>query len=331
MQLNVPLKIAGLGRYLPERIVTNPELEALYGLRPGWVEHHNGVRERRRATTETNSSMGAAAATEALTAAGLQISDIDLILNASGTAEQAIPDTAALIQRALGVGNSGIPCMSVHVTCLSFLAALDVCASFLAAGRYRHILVVSSEISSVGLNPNEPESATLIGDAAAAAVITAAGAGESSQLHHSLFRTYAEGADHTAVRGGGTRRHPNLPTTSPEDNYFHMDGGSVLRLVRTHVDGYLEELYPGLATGLVDIDAVVPHQASKVGLRMLGRFGWPDDKVIRTLDWLGNCVAASVPATLYEGVADGRIRRGDKVLLVGTGAGVSMGGLVLTY
>jgi 3-oxoacyl-[acyl-carrier-protein] synthase III len=331
MQLNVPLKIAGLGRYLPERIVTNPELEALYGLRPGWVEHHNGVRERRRATTETNSSMGAAAATEALTAAGLQISDIDLILNASGTAEQAIPDTAALIQRALGVGNSGIPCMSVHVTCLSFLAALDVCASFLAAGRYRHILVVSSEISSVGLNPQEPESATLIGDAAAAAVITAAGAGESSQLHHSLFRTYAEGADHTAVRGGGTRRHPNLPTTSPEDNYFHMDGGSVLRLVRTHVDGYLEELYPGLATGLVDIDAVVPHQASKVGLRMLGRFGWPDDKVIRTLDWLGNCVAASVPATLYEGVADGRIRRGDKVLLVGTGAGVSMGGLVLTY
>ena len=331
MQLNVPLKIAGLGRYLPERIVTNPELEALYGLRPGWVEQHNGVRERRRATTETNSSMGAAAATEALTAAGLQISDIDLILNASGTAEQAIPDTAALIQRALGVGNSGIPCMSVHVTCLSFLAALDVCASFLAAGRYRHILVVSSEISSVGLNPQEPESATLIGDAAAAAVITAAGAGESSQLHHSLFRTYAEGADHTAVRGGGTRRHPNLPTTSPEDNYFHMDGGSVLRLVRTHVDGYLEELYPGLATGLVDIDAVVPHQASKVGLRMLGRFGWPDDKVIRTLDWLGNCVAASVPATLYEGVADGRIRRGDKVLLVGTGAGVSMGGLVLTY
>ena len=331
MEVNIPLKIAGLGRYLPERIVTNPELEALYGLRPGWIEHHNGVRERRRATTETNSSMGAAAAVEALAEAGLQITDIDLILNASGTAEQAIPDTAALIQRGLGVGDSGIPCMSVHVTCLSFLAALDVCASFLAAGRYRTILVVSSEISSVGLNPNEPESATLIGDAAAAAVIRAAGAGESSQLHHSLFRTYGEGADHTAVRGGGTRRHPNLPTTSPEDNYFHMDGGSVLRLVRTHVDGYLEELYPGLATGLVDIDAVVPHQASKVGLRMLGRFGWADEKIIRTLDWLGNCVAASVPATLYEGVADGRIRRGDKVLLVGTGAGLSMGGLVLTY
>jgi len=331
MKLNVPLKIAGLGRYLPERIVRNPELETLYGLRPGWVEHHNGVRERRRATTETNSSMGAAAAAEALDEAGLEIRDIDLIVNASGTAEQAIPDTGALIQRALGVGDSGIPCMSVHTTCLSFLAALDVCASFLTAGRYRHILVVSSEISSVGLNPNEPESATLIGDAAAAAVVTPAGPGETSRLHSALFRTYGEGADHTAVRGGGTRRHPNSSITSAEDNYFHMNGASVLRLVRAHVDNFLEELYPGLSTGLVDIDAVVPHQASKVGLRMLNRFGWADDKVIRTLDWLGNCVAASVPATLYEGVRSGRIHRGDKVLLVGTGAGLSMGGLVLTY
>lgn len=331
MKLNIPLKIAGLGRYLPERVVENPELEALYNLRPGWVAHHNGVRERRRATSETNSSMGAAAGSEALAAAGLQITDIDLILNASGTAEQAIPDTGALIQRALGVGDSGIPCMSVHVTCLSFLAALDLCASFLAAGRYRNILVVSSEISSVGLNPNEPESATLIGDAAAAAVITPAGQGEASRLHSALFRTYGEGADHTAVRGGGTRHHPNFATTTPEDNYFHMNGASVLRLVRAHVDCFLEELYPGLSTGLVDVAAVVPHQASKVGLRMLGRFGWPDDKIIRTLDWLGNCVAASIPATLYEGVADGRIRRGDRVLLVGTGAGLSMGGLVLTY
>jgi 3-oxoacyl-[acyl-carrier-protein] synthase-3 len=331
MQLSVPLRIAGLGRYLPEQIVRNPELETLYGLRPGWIEHHNGVRERRRATTETNSTMGAAAATEALDAAGLHISDIDLILNASGTAEQAIPDTAALIQRALGVGDSGIPCMSVHTTCLSFVAALDLCASFLAAGRYRHILVVSSEISSVGLNPNEPESATLIGDAAAAAVITPAAPGEASRLHSALFRTYGEGADHTAVRGGGTRRHPNSSITNAEDNYFHMNGASVLRLVRAHVDGFLEALYPGLSAGLADIDAVVPHQASKVGLRMLGRFGWPDDKIIRTLDWLGNCVAASVPATLYEGVDNGRIQRGDKVLLVGTGAGLSMGGLVLTY
>jgi len=331
MELNVPLKIAGMGRYLPERIVRNPELETLCGLPAGWVERHNGVRERRWATTETNSSMGAAAAREALTAAGLEITDIDLILNASGSAEQAIPDTAALIQRALGVGDSGIPCMSVHVTCLSFVAALDLCASFIASGRYRNILVVSSEISSPGINPLEPESATLIGDAAAAAVIVPAGSGETSKLHHALLRTYGVGADYTAVRGGGTRRHPNLPITRPEDNLFHMDGPAVLRLVRGHVDDYLEALYPGLSTSLVDIDAVVPHQASRVGLRMLAHFGWPDDKIVRTLDWMGNCVAASIPATLYEGIRSGRVCRGDKVLLVGTGAGLSIGGLVLTY
>ncbi len=331
MQVNFPLKIAGLGRYLPERVVKNAELEALWNLPAGWIERHNGVRERRWVGAETNSMMGAEAAGEALGEAGLKLEDIDLILNASGTAEQAIPDTAALIQRQLGLGKSGIPCLSVHMTCLSFIAALDLSANLLATGRYRHILIVSADIASCGLNPQEPESATLLGDAAAAVVVTLAKPGESSLLHHALLRTYGDGAYFTAIAGAGTRHHPNHPATRPEDNLFHMDGQAVLRMVRTYDKAYLEELYPGLSGGLGDINAVVPHQASKVGLLMLGRYGWPEDKIMRTLEWLGNCVAASIPVTLYEAVRAGRIQRGDKILLVGTGAGLSMGGLVITY
>jgi 3-oxoacyl-[acyl-carrier-protein] synthase-3 len=331
MHLNIPLKIAGLGRYLPERIVTNAELEELCGVPSGWVEQRNGVRERRRVKDETSSFMGAQAAREALSKANLQLTDIDLILNASGTAEQAIPDMAPLIQRELGLGDSGIPCFSVHSTCLSFITAVDLCASFLSTGRYRNILVVSSEIASVGINLKEPESATLVGDAAAAAVITRPEPGESCLLEHALMRTYGSGAHYTEIAGGGSRRHPNNPQTQPEDNLFHMDGLAVIWMVRKVVNDYLEALYPGLSHGLGDIDAVVPHQASKLGLMMLKRFGWPDEKVIKTLDWLGNCVSASIPVTLYEGIQTGQIQRGDKVLLVGTGAGLSLGGVVLTY
>jgi 3-oxoacyl-[acyl-carrier-protein] synthase III len=221
--------------------------------------------------------------------------------------------------------------MTVHTTCLSFIAGMDVAANFLCAGRYKNILIVSSDISSCGINTREPESASLVGDAAAAVVVTRPQRSENSLLHCALMKTYGSGAYLTAIMGGGSRRHPNRATTKPEDNLFHMDGAAVLRMVRGIGDAFLEELYPGLSKGLVDIDLVIPHQASKMGLLLLTRFGWPEDKIMRTLEWLGNCVAASIPVTLYEAVRSSRIHRGDKVLMAGTGAGLYIGGLVFTY
>jgi 3-oxoacyl-[acyl-carrier-protein] synthase-3 len=331
MEIDLPMKIIGLGRYLPRRIVPSSELEKMCGLPAGWVERHNGVRERRWVTDETSSFMGAQAALEALEEAGMQAKQMDLIINASGTAEQAIPDTGALIQRQLGLGDSGIPSMTIHTTCLSFIAGMDVAANFLCTGRYRNILIVSSDISSCGINPREPESASLVGDAAAAVVVTCSQNGENSRVQRAHMKTYSSGAYLTTIMGGGSGKPPNRSTTKPEDNLFHMDGPAVLRMVREIGDDFLEELYPGLSRGLVDIDCVVPHQASKVGLLMLTHFGWPEEKIMHTLEWLGNCVAASIPVTLYDAVRSSRIRRGDKVLMAGTGAGLYIGGMVFTY
>ena len=299
MEVHLPLKIIGLGRYLPPHIVQSSELEVLYNLPAGWVERRNGVRERRRVTTETSSFMAAEAAREALREAGLEAEELSLIINASGTSEQAIPDTGALIQRQLGLGNSGIAAMSVHTTCLSFISALEVAAHYLNSSRYRYILVVSSDISSSGINPREPESATLVGDAAAAVVVTRSEAGESSSIEHAHFKTYGEGAYLTTIMGGGSARHPSKPGHNAEDDLFHMEGSGVLRMVRRIDESFLEELYAGLSKSLLDIDLVVPHQASRVGLLLLQRFGWPQDKIMTTIEWLGNCVAASIPATLY--------------------------------
>jgi 3-oxoacyl-[acyl-carrier-protein] synthase-3 len=331
MEVNLPLKIIGFGRYLPTRIVPSSELEQLCNLPAGWVERRNGVRERRWVTDETSSYMAAEAAREALDEASLRPDQLSLIINASGTAEQAIPDTGALIQRQLGLGKSGIPAMTVHNTCLSFIAAMDVAANYLGSGRYKNILIASADVASCGINPREPESASLVGDAAAAVVVTRSGAGDKSMIHNAHLKTYGDGAYLTAIMGGGSGRHPAKPNHNPEDDLFHMDGPAVLRMVRGIASDYLEELYPGLSKSLVDIDMVVPHQASKVGLMMLSRFGWPQDRIKSTLEWMGNCVAASIPSTLYQTVRDGNIHRGDKVLLVGTGAGLSIGGLVLTY
>jgi 3-oxoacyl-[acyl-carrier-protein] synthase-3 len=331
MQVNMPLKIIGFGRYLPKRIVPSSELEAMCGVPAGWVERRNGVRERRWVTDETSSFMSGQAAIEALDEAKLKPNQLDLIINASGTGEQAIPDTGVLIQRQLGLGNSGIPAMTVHTTCLSFVAAMDVASNFINSGRYKNILIASADVASCGINPKEPESASLVGDAAAAVVVTKSDTNDKSMIHHAHFKTYGDGAYLTTIMGGGSRLHPRFDGHKPEDDLFHMDGPAVLRMVRGIAHDFLDELYPGLSKSLVDIDVVVPHQASKVGLMMLERFGWPNSKIMTTIETLGNCVAASIPATLYQAVRDGSIQRGQKVLLVGTGAGLSIGGLVLTY
>lgn len=331
MNQPIPIKIAGMGRYLPERIVPNSYLETRCNLPTGWIERWCGVQERRWVEDETCSFMGAEAAKEAVANAGLNLSDIDLIINASGTPEQAIPDGGPLIQRQLGLGHSGIPCFTVHATCLSFIAALDLSATLLTTERYQRILIVSADIGSVGVNFDEPESAVLMGDAAAAVVVTPTSSGEASHLCAARLETYGIGATFTEIRGGGSRLHPRNPNCSPQDNLFHMEGTKVLRLVKQHAPDFLERLRPGLSKSLGNIRWVIPHQASLAGVRSLQHFGWPHERIAVTLNRLGNCIAASIPATLYEIAHHNQLQRGDTMLLVGTGAGLSFGGIILQY
>lgn len=329
--MNTPLRIAGVGHYLPERVVPSSEVEDLCGLKRGWIERRTGVRERRWVNGETNAYMAAEAAREAVADAGMKLTDIDLILNASGTPQQAIPDMAPLIQRELGLGSSGITCFSIHATCLSFLVGLDMAAMMLAADRFKSILVISADIGSCSLNFKEPESASLFGDAAAAVVVCKPKQGETGAVLASRFETYGEGANLTELRGGGSRKHPNCPNTTPEDNLFAMEGPKIFRMARKYVDGFLDRLRPGLSRGPGDIRLVVSHQMSIHGLRSLRRNNIPDEMVMVTLDRFGNCISASLPLTLYEAVKQGRLQRGDSFLLCGTGAGLSLAAMIVTY
>ena len=152
MDVNFPLQIMGAGRYVPERVVTAAEVEELCGLKPGWIARRAGVLERRWVRGETAAFMAAAAAREAMARANLDWIDLYFILKAYGSVQQAIPDGAALLQRELGLGMSGIPCMSVNATCLCFLVAMDMAATLLTTGRYRTILIYASDVGSAGLN-----------------------------------------------------------------------------------------------------------------------------------------------------------------------------------
>jgi len=257
-----------------------------------------------------------------------------------------------LLQRELGLGDSGIQAFSVHGTCLSFVCALETACMMLARpdGRHRHILISSSEITSAGVDPFDGHTAPLFGDAAASVVVSRADASQASAVHAMSMATFGDGAELCAFRGGGSNAaRRDYAHASPkervepvgkvgdtaaaryDDHHFQMDGPSTLRFIVPRMAPALERLAPGLSSGLGDISHVVAHQASGISLESLSMFGWAADKIVRTLDTRGNCVAASIPLTLHEGIESGRIQRGDKVLLVGTSAGCSVAGAVLTY
>lgn len=328
------VKLAGFGKALPDRIVTNAELEEQFGLRAGWIEKATGVRERRRAPDGSSSSTyGAIAARQAIERAGISPGEIDLIIGASSGPEQLIPCTAALLQRELNLPEGKSACFDINATCLSFLAALHVAAPLVTSGAYRAALLVSSELSGLSLSQDEPESATLLGDAAAAAVLVSTPTGESSALHLvRLITLAASGAELTQFRGGGSRNHPNDPATTPAMNRFEMQGPGVFRLAAKHFPSFLADFLEEARTPPDVVDLIVPHQASGHGIYgVAARTKMPEEKLFVNLPERGNCIGASLPLALCEAWEAGRLQRGQTVLLAGTGAGLTLGAGLLTF
>ncbi|MBC8134833.1 MAG: beta-ketoacyl-ACP synthase III [Fibrella sp.] len=330
--VSLPVKIAGLGTYLPERIVANDELEQSLDLIPGWIAKRTGICERRYNTGETAIYQAAEAVRVALACAGRTVADVDAFVGASSGPQQLIPCNAALLQRELGAPDGGSMCFDINATCLSFPVALHTVAPLVASGTYQCVVIFSTEIASRSLNPDQKESAVLFGDGAAAVIIVRTPEGESSALHLARFATYSSGAEHTQFRGAGSRHHPNDPLTATAMNQFDMNGPAVFLQGARAMPLFLDGFFAALGVPRHAFAHVVPHQASGHAVDLLHkRLGFCPGQVVRNIETRGNCIAASIPIALTEAVAAGRIERGDSVLLVGTGAGLTLGALALTY
>jgi 3-oxoacyl-[acyl-carrier-protein] synthase III len=326
------VQIVGMGKYLPPRQVSASELEVQMGLESGWIMAKSGVALRHFVEEDTNASMGAKALNQALERAGIAYEELDLIISAAGSYDYPIPDTSCLIQKSAGHGDSGIPSFTVDATCLSFITALDLASCLLDCGRYKQIAIVSSEAASKSLNYQEWESATLLGDGAAAAIVRATPAGEPSAVLSAAMETYGDGAFHTWVRGGGNVFHPRLESFDPEAYTFHMNGAAVLGMAFRKLRPFVKKLFAELDFSLQEVELFVPHQASKVALeKAQSLFRLSDQQFVSNLETHGNCIAASIPMALCDVIEQKRLQRGDRVCLLGTGAGLSLGGLVFVY
>jgi len=327
------LALLGTGHALPTKTVTSAELDHQLNQRTGTVERVGGVRQRHFAAhNETAADLAAKAGRRALDAAGLTLADIDCLVAASGTMDQGMPCNAALIHRELGLSARAIPAFDINASCLGFLAALDTLSWPIVAGRYKRVLVVAADIASCGLDWTKLESSAIFGDGAAAVVLGPCIDGPSRLIAAEL-NTLSEGADLCRIPAGGSRYHPTrINQPFDELTKFRMDGKGVFKLAAAHLPAFVERLLECAKLTRDQLDWIVPHQASQLALSHLSkRLGFAHHKVINIFAEHGNQVAASLPTALDIAIRDGRIQRGHRLLLLGAGAGLSLGGVVLEY
>ena len=318
------VKITGSGYYLPDKIQTSLELSKIINKSEEWIISRTGVYERRISKIDVD-QMGAIAGRKALN--GVKP---DLIINASGVGKQIIPDSSVFIQKELGF--NGIPSFSIHATCLSFLVALNTAGSFISQGIYDKILIISSDRGSRGRNYNQPESAALLGDAAAAVLVEKSSNNDKSTLLSFSMETWPKGHDLTEVRGGGTNLHPQDKETTNDDNLFSMNGPRIYKMARKKVYDIIKNDLQKNNLKPNDIDCLVPHQASLLAIKAYSSYGgFNEDNVVNIISKTGNCVAASLPLAFAIACENKNIERDNLVYLVGTGAGLSIASILLRY
>ncbi len=316
-------KITGVGSYLPAQAVSNDDLVARgVDTSDEWIATRTGIRNRHLAEPgQTSSDLGFEAARRALEMAGVDAAELDLIIVATSTPDFIFPSTACLLQSKLG--NKGATCFDVQAVCAGFVYALSIAEKFVRSGSHKKALVVGAEVFSRILDWNARGTCVLFGDGAGAVVLEASDAPGilATALH-------ADGSHHGIlsvpgnVAGGAVIGDP----------FLRMDGQAVFKFaVRVLADVAAETCAAaGVATS--DVDWLVPHQANLRIIDSTGKkLGIPSDKVVVTVDRHGNTSAASVPLALDTAVRDGRIQRGQKVLLEGVGGGFTWGAVLFQF
>lgn len=312
--------------YLPEKKVSALDLDRQLNLPDGICESRYHVEYRHYAARhETALFMAAQAAKSALQEVDMTLADIDLVICASGTSHQALPYNAAGIVKEMRQP-ADVASMDINSSCLSFLSAMEVSQALIISGRYQRILIVSSEVASVGIDNARPEIATMFGDGSAAFILQASDC--RGGFHSSLFRTYPQGYSLCQIRAGGSNLHPSHASEKvfTDGAYFEMQGKELYRLVASLSPAFIDQGLHAAGLKKSDIDYIVPHQASGAGLAHLTRrLGFSADRVVNIFSRMGNQIAASLPMALHELIKSKRSMVGRDLLLIGSGAGLTMG------
>lgn len=319
--------ILSSGSYLPEKILTNADLESMVDTTDEWIVQRTGIRQRHVASVaETTAFMATQAARRALDHAGLTGADIDGVILGTSTPDLTVPGVAVSVQAALGVGLG--PCFDVQAACSGFLYALSVADSLIRTGAGRRFLVIGAEKFSSILDWTDRRTCILFGDGAGAVVLAADESGAGTLADRGVLKTivHSNGALRDILRTtGGTASTGTV-------GHILMEGQEVFRHAVTCMAGAVDEMIRETGVNPAAIKWLLPHQANIRIIESIARkLSLPMDRVIVTLDRHGNTSAASIPLAMAEAMADGRICPGDLVLIEAMGAGLSWGAALVRF
>ena len=318
--------VQGCGAYLPEKIVTNADLAKRMDTSDEWIQQRTGIRQRHIAADgEFTSHLATKAAQRALDRAGLKAADLDLIVLATATPDETFPATATRVQAALGMTRGSA--FDVQAVCAGFIYALSVADSMIKNGIATSALVIGAETFSRILDWKDRNTCVLFGDGAGALIIEA-GEGKGTSTDRGLLCThlFSDGAHYEKLYVDGG------PSSTQTAGVVHMDGKEVFRHAVVNLAAAVDAAITSTGVTAADIDWLVPHQANRrIMDGMAHRLKLPPEKVVYTIDRHANTSAASIPLALAEAVSDGRIQRGQLVLMEAMGGGFTWGSALLRW
>lgn len=321
--------IVSIGAAIPEKVLSNADLEKFVDTTDEWIATRTGIRERRiSADNEATSDYAVRAANEALEKAGMKPTDIDLIIVATVTGDMPFPATASLVQNAIGA--VGVPAFDLAAGCSGWVYSLAAANSFIASGMYNNILVIGADMLTKVTDWSDRSTCILFGDGAGAAVV----APVDDDLGFMEFELGSDGAGANVlcIPAGGSRKPCTHEDLDEHNNKIHMEGREVFKFAVKIQGEAVEKALAKCGLTTADIDLIVPHQANnRIIESAIGRLGLPMDKFVVNLQKYGNTSAASIPLAAYEAVNDGRIKKGNTIVLVGFGAGLTWAAGVMKW
>jgi 3-oxoacyl-[acyl-carrier-protein] synthase-3 len=322
------VSVTGLGCQVPDRVVTNDDLAELVDTSDDWIRTRTGIRERRFVAPEQAlSDLALPAARAALEQAGVRGRDLDLIIVATVTPDMAFPSTSAIVADQLGAVDAGAYDLSAG--CTGFMYGLAQAYSMVASGLTDLALVVGGDVLSKVVDFTDRSTCVLFGDGAGAVVVQRVA--EGGFLGFELGADGAGGVD-LQLPAGGSRTPASAETVARGQHYVQMNGRQVFRFATRVLVSSAESVLDRCGLSVEDVDVYVPHQANvRIIDHAVARLGIPEDRVIVNVDRYGNTSSASIPLALADAVGEGRVHRGDTVLMTGLGAGLTWGSAVLNW
>jgi 3-oxoacyl-[acyl-carrier-protein] synthase-3 len=321
--------IYGIGSYLPERILTNADLEQMVETSDEWILTRTGISERRLVgENEATSDLALGAARRALEHAGLAPTDLDLVIVATVTPDMLFPSVSSIVQDRLGATRAGA--FDLGAACSGFIYGLATAAQFVQTGLYRHVLVVGADALSRWVNWKDRTTCVLFGDGAGAAVVGPVAPGDG-MLSFDLGSD-GSGGGLLRVEAGGSRLPASAETVARLQHTIQMDGREVFKFAVRIIEDSTRRALQRAGLSTVDIDCFIAHQAN---IRILDaaakRLELPEERVFNNVSRYGNTSAASVPIAMVDALEEGRFQKGDTLALVGFGAGLSWASTILTW